>query len=61
MKEKYEQGLSTSFDLNDAEHSLTAIELELQKEYISWFQNQLLLDYATGMIAKDIQEVSNEK
>ncbi len=61
VKEKYEQGLSTSLDLNDAEHSLTAIELELQKEYISWFQNQLLLDYATGMIAKDIQEVSNEK
>ena len=58
--EKYQQGLSTSLDLADAEHSLTAAELELHKEYISWFQNQLLLDYATGNIAKNIQEVSNE-
>ncbi len=50
VKENYEQGLSTTIDLNNAEHSLTAAELELQKEYISWFQNKLLLDYATGMI-----------
>ena len=56
LKEKYQQDLSTSIDLNNAELSLTAAELELQKDYISWFQNQLLLDYATGDIAKNIQE-----
>jgi len=60
IKENYEQGLSTNIDLNNAEHSLTAAELELQKEYISWFQNKLMLDYATGNIAKTLQEDSNE-
>jgi outer membrane protein TolC len=50
VKENYEQGLATSTDLNNAEHALTAAELELKKEYISWFQNQLMLDYATGDI-----------
>jgi outer membrane protein TolC len=60
VNENYKQGLSTTIDLNNAELSLTSAELELQKDYISWFQNQLLLDYATGDIAKNIQEVSNE-
>jgi len=53
VKDNYEQGLSTTIDLNNAEHSLTAAELELQKEYISWFQNKLMLDYATGMIGNN--------
>ena len=50
VKENYEQGLSTIIDLNNAENALTAAELELQKEYIAWFQNKLMLDYATGRI-----------
>lgn len=53
VKENYEQGLSTTIDLNNAEHSLTAAELELQKEYISWFQNKLKLDYAIGRIGNN--------
>ena len=60
VKDKYEQGLSTSIDLNNAEHDLTAAEIELQKEYISWFQNKLMLDYATGNIDENIEEASNE-
>lgn len=60
VKENYRQGLATALDLNNAEHALTVAELELQKEYISWFQNKLMLDYSTGDIAKNIQEVSNE-
>jgi outer membrane protein TolC len=48
VKDNYEQGLLSTIDLNNAELDLTAAELELQKEYISWFQNKLMLDYTTG-------------
>lgn len=61
VKDNYEQGLSTTIDLNNAEHALTAAELELQKEYVSWYQNELMLDYATGNVSKNMQEVSNEE
>ena len=53
VKENYEQGLATTLDLNNAEHDLTAAELELQKEYVSWFQNKLMLDFATGEIGNN--------
>ena len=57
VNENYEQGLSTTIDLNNAENALTAAELELQKEYISWFQNKLMLDYATGGIGNDKKQL----
>jgi len=53
VNENYEQGLSTTIDLNNAELALTEAELELQKEYISWFQNKLVLDYSIGMIGNN--------
>jgi outer membrane protein TolC len=48
--DRYEQGLVTSLDLSSAEHALTEAELILQKNYISWYQQQLNLKLATGTI-----------
>jgi outer membrane protein len=49
-QERYDQGMLASLDLRSTEHSLTETELELHKIYISWYQNRLNLDWATGTI-----------
>ncbi len=52
-KQKFEQGLTTTIDLTDAESSLTAAELQLKQTYISWLKNKTQMDYATGIIDRD--------
>jgi len=51
-QQRYEQGLVTSLDLRSAEHALTEAELELQKNYISWYQQHLNLEWAIGIIGE---------
>ena len=51
-QERYDQGLLASLDLRSTEHTLTETELVLHKIYISWYQNRLYLDWATGTINK---------
>ena len=60
VEERYREGLATFFDLNSAEVDLTEAEIELHKYYITWYKNKLKLDFATGIIGKSNQEVSNE-
>jgi outer membrane protein len=59
-EERYNQGLATFLDLDSSELDYTAAETELYKNYINWYKNRLHLDYATGMISKNIEEVNNE-
>ena len=59
-EQRYEQGLVTFLDLNSAELSLTEAETELREYYISWYKNKLQLDYASGAISHNNEEVPNE-
>jgi outer membrane protein TolC len=59
-EERYNQGLATFLDLDSSELAYTEAEIELQKYYITWYKNRLQLDYATGIISQNIEEVSNE-
>jgi outer membrane protein TolC len=59
-EERYNQGLATFLDLDSSELDYTAAETELLKNYINWYKNRLQLDYATGMISKNIEEVYND-
>lgn len=59
-EQRYEQGLATFLDLNSAELSLTEAETELHEYYITWYKNKLQLDYASGAISQNNEEVSNE-
>jgi outer membrane protein TolC len=51
-QERYDQGMLSSLDLRSSEHALTEAELEIQKNYIAWYQSQLNLDWAIGTIDK---------
>ncbi len=51
---RYDQGLATPLDLRSAENSLTGAELQLQQNYIEWFQFRLQLEVATGEIGKNL-------
>ena len=59
-EERYQQGLATFLDLDSSELAYTQAETELHKYYITWYKNRLQLDYATGIISQNIEEVSNE-
>jgi len=59
-EERYNQGLATFLDLDSSELAFTEAETELLKNYINWYKNRLQLDFATGMISQNIQEVSND-
>lgn len=48
----YVEGLATNLDLSTAETSLIDAELQLQQNYILWYQYRLQLDFATGGIGK---------
>ncbi|MBN2365044.1 MAG: TolC family protein [Calditrichaeota bacterium] len=50
VREKFNQGLATTLDLNDAENALTSAELRLQQSYAKWRQDAAFMDYATGQI-----------
>jgi outer membrane protein TolC len=58
--DRYRQGLATFLDLNSAESALTEAEAALHKSYISWYKNKLQLDFATGKIRYQTEEVSHE-
>lgn len=49
-EKKYQQGQATALDISTAEHALTQAQLEQQKNYITWYQYRLQLDFATGEI-----------
>jgi outer membrane protein TolC len=49
---KYSEGLATNLDLSTAETSLIEAELQLQQNYIRWYQYHLQLDFATGGIGQ---------
>ena len=51
-EEKYQQGLATALDISTAEHALTQAQLEQQKNYITYLQYRLQLDFATGTIGR---------
>lgn len=51
-REKFEQGQATNLDLTGAERALTEAKLLLEQNYIRWYQYQLQLDFATGVIGK---------
>ncbi len=55
-RERHEQGLMTTLDLSSAENDLTSAQLELEKTKILWHQNKLQLDFATGIIGKNLEE-----
>ena len=55
-RERHEQGLTTTLDLNSAENDLTTAQLELEKTKILWHKNKLQLDFATGIIGKNLEE-----
>jgi outer membrane protein TolC len=59
-EERYNQGLATFLDLDSSELDYTAAETELYKNYINWYKNRLQLDFATGLISQNIEEVSND-
>jgi outer membrane protein len=59
-EERYNQGLATFLDLDSSELAYTEAETELHKYYITWFKNRLQLDFATGIISQNIEEVSND-
>jgi outer membrane protein TolC len=59
-EERYNQGLATFLDLDSAELDYTAAETELYKNYINWYKNRLQLDFATGLISQNFEEVSND-
>jgi len=49
---KYGEGLATNLDLSTAETSLIEAELQLQQNYIRWYQYRLQLDFAIGEIGE---------
>lgn len=49
-EEKYQQGQATTLDISAAENELTKAQLEQQKNYITYLQYRLQLDFATGII-----------
>jgi outer membrane protein TolC len=51
-REQFEQGQATNLDLSNAERALTEAKLLLQQTYLQWFQYQLQVEFATGMIGK---------
>jgi len=57
---RYNEGLATFLDLNTAELALTEAQTELHKNYITWYKNQLQLDFATGEINQKLVEAQNE-
>ncbi len=59
-EERYNQGLATFLDLDSSELANTEAETELHKDYITWYKNRLQLDFATGKISQNIEEVSND-
>ncbi len=59
-EERYNQGLATFLDLDSSELAYTEAETELHKYYITWYKNRLQLDFATGKISQNIEEVSND-
>ena len=59
-EERYNQGLATFLDLDSSELAYTSAETELHKYYITLYKNRLLLDFATGIISQNIEEVPNE-
>lgn len=59
-EQRYNQGLATFLDLDSSELAFTEAETELLKNYINWYKNRLQLDFATGMISQNIQEVYND-
>lgn len=59
-EERYNQGLATFLDLDSSELAYTEAETELHKYYITWYKNRLQLDFATGIISQNIEEVPNE-
>jgi outer membrane protein TolC len=59
-EERYNQGLATFLDLDSSELAFTEAETELLKNYINWYKNRLQLDFATGMISQNIEEVYND-
>jgi len=59
-EERFDQGLATFLDLDSSELAYTEAELELHKYYITWYKNRLQLDFATGIISQNLEEVSNE-
>jgi outer membrane protein len=59
-EERYNQGLATFLDLDSSELAYTQAETELHKYYITWYKNRLQLDFATGIISKNIEETPNE-
>ena len=58
--ERYNQGLATFLDLDSSELAYTEAETELHKYFITWHKNRLQLDFATGIISQNIEEVPNE-
>lgn len=59
-EERYNQGLATFLDLDSSELAYTSAETELHKYYITLYKNRLLLDFATGIISQNIEEIPNE-
>jgi outer membrane protein TolC len=59
-EERYNQGLVTFLDLDSSELAYTEAEIELHKDYITWYKNRLQLNFATGKISQNIEEVSND-
>jgi outer membrane protein TolC len=58
--DRYNQGQATFLDLDSSELAYTEAETELHKYYITWYKNRLQLDFATGVISQNIEEVSND-
>jgi len=59
-EDRYNQGLATFLDLDSSELAYTEAETELHKYYITWYKNRLQLDFATGIISQNIEEVPND-
>ncbi len=56
VQHKFKNGYATSLDLQEAESSLTAAQLQLQRNRIAWEQLQLQMAWVTGTIGKNLEE-----
>ncbi len=55
VQNRFQAGLATSLDLQEAESALTAAQLQLQQNRMTWLRLQLRMALATGTIGQNIE------
>ncbi len=55
VQHKYQVGMATSLDLQEAESALTTAQLQLEANRIAWLKLKLKMDLVTGTIGKNLE------